>query len=96
MKCQLTCCAREGDRRDHLGLINWLLNERFQATKRVDPRGYLDNFESRFETHCLEIAQELGARFAIGNDGAYQFSFVEELPCPFTSEPGCARNAPSA
>lgn len=43
------------------------LNQRFEQTIANNPNGFLDAFEQRFETHCVEIAQELNAKFAVEN-----------------------------
>lgn len=60
---------------DHFPLIIDALNARFFATKKQNPRGYLDQFEAQMELHCLEVAQELGGTAEIRQDGTCQFNF---------------------
>ena len=63
---------REGT--DHLPAILAELNVRHAETKRRNPRGFLDQFESQLETHCLEVAQQLGGTYEPqGDDHVFRF-----------------------
>ncbi len=64
------------------------LNERFQELKRVNPRGYRDAFDQRYELNCAEIAQEMGGVCTpqIDEDGkpVQVFDFTGSRPDRFT------------
>jgi hypothetical protein len=65
----------ERDGTNHTPAIVAALNVHFQTIKRRDPRGFLDQFESRLSLLCTEVAQELGGLFDEEGD-ALVFRFV--------------------
>lgn len=53
---------------DHTSTILQRLDERFGQIKAANPRGFPDSFEAQIETICLDIACDLGGRFASSGD----------------------------
>ena len=51
------------------------LNEIHAETKARNPRGFLDEFESRFEDHCLDITMEMNYELDIlpGSPDIFRF-----------------------
>lgn len=69
----ITIIQEEGE--DNLPRIVDALQKRFLATKARNPLGYKDQFEAQYETHLMEVAQEVGAAFDYGDDGDPVFDF---------------------
>jgi urate oxidase len=73
MKLKIKVRERKGD--NHLVLITDKLNKRLEETKRRNPRGFLDQFDSQLDGHFVDIAQELGGRLEFAGE-EYVFLFV--------------------
>ena len=58
---------REGQP-DPLPQIVAALNKRFDQIRQANPNGFLDEFESRIETLCVEVGLEMGAEVEIKLD----------------------------
>ena len=50
---------------DHYPEVKRRLDERFNRIKESNPRGFLDSFESQFETICMDIALDMGGKIAM-------------------------------
>jgi hypothetical protein len=59
--------------------VSDLLNKKFQEIKVVNPRGFMDQFESQFDGLILDIANDHGAILDIvpGNKTTYIFDFTQ-------------------
>jgi hypothetical protein len=59
--------------------VNELLNKKFQEIKVVNPRGFLDQFESQFDGIMMDIGNDHGAFVDIVNDRktTYIFDFTK-------------------
>lgn len=51
------------------------LDNEYKRIKAANPRGYMDEFESRFEDICMDIAQKMNATIAYRKDGTAVFNF---------------------
>lgn len=76
MKLELSIVGPEGHGVD-VPTINAKLQEKFLEVKAANPKGYLDEFESRLEILCDDIAKELGGIFGCRDkdNGALELLF---------------------
>lgn len=64
---------REGT--NHLVLIRSAMNRHLQHIKKVNPRGFMDQFDAQTPDLCLQVAQELGGTVREREDGTFVFNF---------------------
>lgn len=63
MKIAVELCEIEGRESHTIQQIAGLIDTQYQAIKKSNPNGYLDEFESRIELIAMDIATNLGAKF---------------------------------
>lgn len=56
------------------------LNAVFQKMKKANPKGFMDEFESRFSTLLWDVAQGVGANSMDQHEDTYVVSFDSKLP----------------
>lgn len=67
----------EGGKRDTYKEVVDALNKRFNTMKEKNPKGFLDEFESRFGVIMEEVAREVGVKsWAFDEAGNYLFCFA--------------------
>ena len=74
---ELTVVKNDGDQTDRFTQVAEAMQARFDATRRVNPRGYKDAFEARQELHLSEVVGELGGTVIWSGDGECVVNFSD-------------------
>jgi hypothetical protein len=80
----------EGRGGDVIKEVTDRLQKIFLKTKEADPRGFMDNFESRMSTHMMDIAQELGLHVEEKGD---TFIFSDDMGRGAVNKAGASEEA---